>query len=294
MTIEKNDTLGNPAETTDEVLAEAEFPGDPAGESGLDDGVADDADELEEDAEPDDSDLPDESAGRTNALWEGDTGELAFNVRRVLVALLRGPCLRRDRHPRLWRTLLANEDVVRSRACDLFLELLLDEDSGVAMMRRAPAEDLQAPSLLHTVRLNFLDSCALLELREKIMRSAAAAGERCVVTTEEIAESLKLYDRTVLRDEQAFRRHVSGVIRRLTARRLLLPLRGGVMEVSPALPRLFTADDVAALKAAYLEKANRVGRAELEQETNEETGGPDSPDEMPNDTDKQTDEKETL
>ncbi len=218
---------------------------------------ADEADEADDDADEDDDDA--------SGLWPGDTGELPFNVRRVLVALLRGPCLRRDRHPKLWRVLLTNEAVIRSRVSDLILDLLLDEEAGVAMLRRAETGDLKAPSLLHTQRLNFLDSCALLELREKMMRNAGAADERTVVTPEEIAEALKLYDRTAFKDEQAFRRHVSGVVSRLTARRLLLPLRGtSALEVSPTLPRLFTAADVAKLTAAYKDKANRVGRAELD------------------------------
>ena len=256
------DALEIEAAEVEEAEQEAEFDfGEAeAEEADAEDGDQDDAaDEADDDADEDDDDA--------SGLWPGDTGELPFNVRRVLVALFRGPCLRRDRHPKLWRVLLTNEAVIRSRVSDLILDLLLDEEAGVAMLRRAETGDLKAPSLLHTQRLNFLDSCALLELREKMMRNAGAADERTVVTPEEIAEALKLYDRTAFKDEQAFRRHVSGVVSRLTARRLLLPLRGtSALEVSPTLPRLFTADDVAKLTAAYKDKANRVGRAELDAE----------------------------
>lgn len=230
-------------------------------------GVDADHDDGEDDQDDSDADADADEDDDEDGLWPGDTGTLPFNVRRVLVALLRGPCLRRDRHPKLWRVLLTNESVIRSRVSDLILDLLLDEEAGVAMLRRPETGDLKAPSLLHTQRLNFLDSCALLELREKMMRNAGAADERTVVTPEEIAEALKLYDRTALKDEQAFRRHVSGVISRLTTRRLLLPLRGtSALEVSPTLPRLFAADDVAKLMAAYQEKANRVGGTELDAE----------------------------
>lgn len=265
MTEEKDDVL------KDELLADADAleseAAEAAQEAEFDFGEAEEADEGSDEAdEADDADDADDvDDDDASGLWPGDTGELPFNVRRVLVALLRGPCLRRDRHPKLWRVLLTNEAVIRSRVSDLILDLLLDEEAGVAMLRRAETGDLKAPSLLHTQRLNFLDSCALLELREKMMRNAGAADERTVVTPEEIAEALKLYDRTAFKDEQAFRRHVSGVVSRLTARRLLLPLRGtSALEVSPTLPRLFTAADVAKLTAAYKDKANRVGRAELD------------------------------
>ena len=58
------------------------------------------------------------------ALWDGDSGTLRDPSRRALVQLLRGPYLSAASHGRLWTALLADEDAIRSRLSDMFLELI--------------------------------------------------------------------------------------------------------------------------------------------------------------------------
>ena len=146
---------------------------------------------------------------RREELYPGDTGALPFDVRRLLIALLRGPYLDRSDDKRLWRVLIENTDLVRSRLADLFLDLLIDEGTGIAFCRKAELGELQAPSLLPTVRLKFLDSALLLELRERLMR-AAESGERAVVTLSELRDLLRVYDRASLSNDAALEKHLSG------------------------------------------------------------------------------------
>src|SRR5699024_8450181 len=46
-------------------------------------------------------------------LWPGDPGTLPLDVRRTLIALLRGPYLSQQRDSILWATLRAHEQVIR-------------------------------------------------------------------------------------------------------------------------------------------------------------------------------------
>ena len=192
-------------------------------------------------------------------LFEGDTGTLPFKTRQVLVHLLRGPYLRRDRSRHLWTELVASEAVLRSRLNDLFLDLAIDDETGVAFCRRPDTFESKAPSLLHTVRLKFLDSVLLLMLRSRLMRTAET-GDRTVVAHAEIVEYLRDYDRTADRDVRLFDAHVGGVVKRLKDRKILLPLSGEELryEVSPVLQLLFDATDVAALTEEYRKKAEEL------------------------------------
>lgn len=192
-------------------------------------------------------------------LFEGDTGTLPFKTRQVLVHLLRGPYLRRDRSRHLWTELVASEAVLRSRLNDLFLDLAIDDETGIAFCRRPDTYESKAPSLLHTVRLKFLDSVLLLMLRSRLMRTAET-GDRTVVAHAEIVEYLRDYDRTADRDVRLFDAHVGGVVKRLKDRKILVPLSGEELryEVSPVLQLLFDATDVAALTEEYRKKAEEL------------------------------------
>lgn len=187
-------------------------------------------------------------------LYPGDTGTLPAETRQVLVNLLRGPYFERSRSVRLWEVLKVNEKLVRERLSDLYLDLLIDDEFGVAFCRRPDLGDLEAPSLLNTVRLRFLDSAMLLELRDRLMR-ARAGGERAVVTKVELAEMLRLFDRAADQNAPVFQKHFMGVIKRLTERRILLQLKSGdAMEISPVLPLLFPTADIETLRAAYVRR----------------------------------------
>jgi hypothetical protein len=88
------------------------------------------------DTDVDDVDLEaseqDDSAVESESRFEGDTGTLPVPARRVLVRLLQGPSLDARRHEKLWNLLKRHEEVLRSRLYDLFLELVLDNQSRVA------------------------------------------------------------------------------------------------------------------------------------------------------------------
>src|SRR2546427_680434 len=92
------------------------------------------------------------------------------------------------RHAKLWPALIRSEAAIRSSLADLFLELVLDRDSGVAFTRQADTEDVDAPVLLRTSPLTFIDSVLLLYLRQQLAE-ADARGNRAVVADAEMAEA---------------------------------------------------------------------------------------------------------
>src|ERR1700736_1139377 len=102
------------------------------------------------------------------ALFEGDSGELPLETRRVLVQLLAGPSIDGRRHAKLWPVLVRDEALVRRRLSELFLELVMDVDQQVAFTRQADAGDLETPVLLRRAQLTFLDSILLLHLRQPL------------------------------------------------------------------------------------------------------------------------------
>ena len=70
-------------------------------------------------------------------LWPEDTGTLPFDARCALLQLVRGPYLHEKRDAPLWRALLNHRAALASRLADLFLELCVDQEAGVAFAHNA-------------------------------------------------------------------------------------------------------------------------------------------------------------
>ena len=230
-------------------------------------------------SEKDDTAIPAEeqapSAAQTpaNALFLGDSGELALDTRRALVQLLAGPSLDGRRHPRLWPILVRDEAVIRRRLAELFLELVIDRDVQVAFTRQADTGDLEVPLLLRRAQLTFLDSVLLLYLRQRLTQ-ADSQGDRAVASTDEIVEFLTLYERTSSTDRAGFVKRVHASIEKIKKHSILQKIRSSDdrFEISPTLKLLFSADEILALTRLYQRMAAGETPAQLAQtEPDEET-----------------------
>lgn len=198
-----------------------------------------------------------------DVFYMGDTGRLPLDGRRALCQLLIGPSIDQLRHARLWPALIRSEAAIRSALSDLFLELVLDRESGVAFTRQADTEDVDAPVLLRTSPLTFIDSVLLLHLRQQLAE-ADARGVRAVVEDAGLAEALAVYERHLSTDRAGFNRRVAGAVQKMKDNHILTRLGGDDArhEVSPALKLLFSAEDVAALAQVY--RRLREAPAELD------------------------------
>jgi hypothetical protein len=203
---------------------------------------------------PEDEDpaAPPPSAPGADTLFPGDSGELHFDTRRVLCQLLLGPYLDAQRHSALWHALERDENRVRSRLSELFLELVLDRELGVAFTRRAETGDLEAPTMLRSSPLTFIDSVLLLALRRRLSE-ADTQGERAAIDGGEIHEQLSIYQRTGVTDAAGFGKRVAAAIEKMKKNSVLQKLRGSDdrFEISPTLKLLFSAEQVHALAQTY-------------------------------------------
>jgi len=192
------------------------------------------------------------SEHESNSLFSGDTGDLPLDTRRVLVQLLSGPSLDEHRHSKLWSILLRDEDIVRRRLADLFLELVIDYDLQVAFTRQAEQNDLEFPTLLRHAQLTFIDSVLLLYLRQELAQ-AASRGERAVVSKDNIIEHLRMYEKTGNTDRAGFDKRVYASIEKIKKNNILQKIRSSDdrFEISPTLKLLFSPEEIQALGKEY-------------------------------------------
>jgi hypothetical protein len=193
----------------------------------------------------------------SSALFPGDSGQLPLDTRRALVQLLAGPSLEARRHGKLWPVLLRDEEVLRQRLAELFLDLVIDRDMQVAFTRQADTAELDVPLLLRRAQLTFIDSVLVLYLRQRLTQ-ADSHGERAVVALEEMLEHLTLYERAASTDRAGFARRVNTSVEKVKKHNILSKIRGSEdrFEISATLKLLFSADEISALATLYQQMAD--------------------------------------
>jgi hypothetical protein len=203
-------------------------------------------------------------------LYPGDTGLLPEPARCALVQLLSGPSLDQRRHPRLWPSLLQHEASIRSRLADLFLELILDAERGIAFTRQADTGELEAPKLLRRAPLTFIDSVLMLYLR-RVLVEAELRAQPALVDRDELADQLRLYEPAHNTDRAGFERRVHNAIEKAKKNSLLSALKGNAdrFEVSATLKLIFGPEEVEQLTAIYTALAATPGQGDSGQPVEE-------------------------
>jgi hypothetical protein len=196
---------------------------------------------------------PGTDAGEPPTVIPGDKGQLPVDTRRVLVQLLRGPSIDVRRHAKLWPILLRDETVVTSRLHDIFLNLVIDREQGVAFTRQMDFEQLDIPILLRKAPLTFIESVLVLFLRLRLTQ-ADAQGDRAVVSITEMMEHMSVFERQPNPDHAKFERQCMSAVEKVKVHSLLHKLKGADerYEVSQTLKLLFSAEDIQALTKVYV------------------------------------------
>lgn len=151
------------------------------------------------------------------ALFEGDCGQLAIDVRRTFVALLKRRYISSDRHPLDWRTLIENRSILESRFNDMFLQLVVSYEYEVAYKRQAmPDGSGVFPTVLHDTTYSREQTLLMVHLRS-VFRSKRASGEDVVfVDADELLEEVSNYrpdsNTNHLDAEKAARRAVEALV----------------------------------------------------------------------------------
>lgn len=185
-----------------------------------------------------------------SALWPGDTGSMRAPSRRALVQLLRGPYLSADRHGNLWGALLNDEAPIRSRLADLYLDLVVDTEAQVAFVRNVDSAVADAPRVVRTATLTFMDTAMLLHLRHQLL--SAGGTERVIVGQDEVTDQLGAYRSEGNADPAGYVKRINASWTKLVKYGILAPTSTeGRFEISPVLRLVFGAEQIAAVQAEY-------------------------------------------
>jgi hypothetical protein len=188
-----------------------------------------------------------------NQLYVGDFGTLPLDVRLALCKLLTGPFI--DSESMHWPVVLREENLLRTRLADVFLDLLIDRERRVAFIRQADTGDIETPVLMRSTKLSFLDSVLLLHLREALI-DAETRNERAVIDEAELYEHLDLFTGAD-GDRVLGQKRIRASIKNMRESSILKSIGGNEsrFEISPVLRLLFTANDVEALGRLYRKRA---------------------------------------
>jgi len=128
------------------------------------------------------------------SLFEGDQGQLAAEVRRALVVILKRRYVSAERDPDVWRILVENRTALETRLNDMFLQLAVDRDYGVAYKRQAvPDGGGTFPTLLHNAAYSREQTILMVHLRG-VFRSGLSDGAEVVfVDSQELIDEVATY-----------------------------------------------------------------------------------------------------
>lgn len=120
------------------------------------------------------------------SLFEGDEGGLPLAQRQCLVMLLKKRVLTAERNPREWSTLLEDQRLVKGRLNELFCDLVIDRDRGLAfkvqMRSEAPG---RFPPLLRDTAYSREETILLIFLRQRYLTDRSNGLERVHVDRQE-------------------------------------------------------------------------------------------------------------
>ncbi|WP_158240359.1 DUF4194 domain-containing protein [Mycobacterium hubeiense] len=154
----------------------------------------------------------------TGPRFDGDQGQLAGEVRRTLVSLLKKRYISAERNPVDWRVVMQNRRLLESRLNELFIQLVIDTDRGVAYKRHAqPDHGTQPfPTVLHDQSYSREETILLVHLR-MLLRGRQPDDPAVFVDRAELMDEVANYrpaDATnQVRDEKAARAAIESLTR---------------------------------------------------------------------------------
>ncbi|MCM0619477.1 DUF4194 domain-containing protein [Nocardioides bruguierae] len=190
------------------------------------------------------------------SLWEGDEGGLEYAQRHCLVALLKNRFVSARTHARDWPVLVENEQVIRGRLADLFLELAVDRDREVAWKRQAVSETgSRFPTLLHDAAWTREETLVLVHLRDRLRAGTTGGEARVYVDREDLLRYVAGFRPAHATDVAGDERRARNAVLAVAKAGLLIPTgsdeRFEVSEaVEPLLPLDLLRDLLDALREA--------------------------------------------
>lgn len=170
-------------------------------------------------------------------LFPGDTGTLPLKLRQALIRLLRGPYLDANSSDNVYNTVVDNQEQLRVRLSELFLELVVDEDHKVALLRPVEMAEPHTTALQRQREMTREETLLLLRMRLVLDRHSGT-GNDATIARQDIIDVLEQYVDPQAHDAKGVEDLADAAIRKLvTERRLLLPTElDDVWVISNALP----------------------------------------------------------
>ncbi|MDR1052040.1 MAG: DUF4194 domain-containing protein [Deltaproteobacteria bacterium] len=213
------------------------------------------------------------------ALFAGDKGRFPVGARTALCKLLLGPYIDRNKKQRnYWPDLVKYQSVIEKWLGEVFLDLVLDNDLGVAFIRQIDVGELSvaAPTLLRTKRLNFWESILVVFLREKLFE-AETGSHRATVDEAEMLEYMRSYESKDNTDQLRTDEQIKAAVNNLASKLYLLrkTSRGGdLYEISPTLKLIMTPEDIESFTKNIREAGEQARRATEAQAVRKRRGRP--------------------
>ncbi|WP_199729858.1 DUF4194 domain-containing protein [Tessaracoccus sp. OH4464_COT-324] len=187
--------------------------------------------------------------------FPGDRGVLDSAVRRVLVRLLQRRFLSAERNREDWGVLLANQQVIESRLHDLFVNLVVDLERGVAYKQQVRSDDFDVPILLRDEAYSRTETLILIYLRTVHQRETVAGEASVRVDVEEIEGNALSYFGDGDADIARRQREVRAALARLLKDGILVEESEGRFSISSLVEIVLSAQRLRELNDWLRERA---------------------------------------
>jgi hypothetical protein len=183
--------------------------------------------------------------------------QLPETARRALVTLLTSRHISAARHRAAWEGILAFESDVRARLNEMYMDLIIDHEAGVAFKRQQEGDDV--PRVLRREKPLTRDaSFLLIFLRREYAYADPDAGP-VMITRDQIGEFLRPYREDGDGDDARFSRRVDAAINALVRPWQLLepdPAADYLYVISPVIVPLVGVDEMHRLGEAFRQAAD--------------------------------------
>lgn len=148
-------------------------------------------DDLLEELDESTTNFEDEVEQTSLAMFEGDLSTLYPEQRLCLHALLKNRYISAERHPEHWAVLLVDEQVIKGRLNELFLDLTLDREHRIAFKRAATPDGAEPlPSLLRNASHTKEETVVMVALRQRFFAQRQQGDDAVFVDRESLLEEV--------------------------------------------------------------------------------------------------------
>lgn len=246
------------------------------------------ADDPNLDTDLDDGTDPDDGTDREDAdytsptVFDADTGLLTAEQRYALVCLLADRYVSPDTNVKAWRVIVRDQEVLRSRLHELYLELVIDTVREVARKVQIPNEDGFIDgyrTLLRSATRSLEETFLLAHARMRYHRGIQRGELRVMADRDELVSDLVRYIKVDAGNQSAPKKRAAKAVDTLVTERVLIDRGEDRYEIHPVVETLISTTAVRNLVdhfREHLRTANNTATA---------PDGPLLPDPDPTETD---------